>query len=484
MGQNHHGCVDSIRHIVSRTSDDAVKRVILVHGTWGRRSSWTDPDELMSRTIKSNIKNVEIEKFTWSGHNTHRARTEAALALADRINSMGDANVVIVAHSHGGNVALAAIRLARPSPHSRSLVALGTPFLTAGRPVEDLTIMAVTLGSAYVLIVGLAVIGVVESPLLLTTLSCYVGLHVVANLYSIVNRRWVAQNALDAMTAYRSPPWSVGSISWYRYWLSPSRFSKDPRVEWREERITRPGNLVSQSPHTLLNVDVPTEVFAFATDEAGTGLAAGQFLGLISGWATRVLGQIPGRAAAFSLAGAVFLLLSLIVMAFIVSEELQGITDRYPTIADWSLGGNPFFDLIDEVVRKVPDQVPVELRDLVRLALKVFLVAYVGLLLVYALIVPLSLIILGALFAVLLVEALAVGFDGACFIWTGRITTVQAPIGRSRLTLLPVSAIAERPPDWGDLGRIRRSLAHGSLTLSSEAVLEVTNTVRRMLKRQ
>ncbi|GJP38209.1 hypothetical protein CLOM_g22676 [Closterium sp. NIES-68] len=51
--------------------------------------------------------------FHWSGQNTHDSRVAAGKALAQLINAIGKADpsarVHIVAHSHGGNVALKAV---------------------------------------------------------------------------------------------------------------------------------------------------------------------------------------------------------------------------------------------------------------------------------------------------------------------------------------------------------------------------------------
>ncbi|CAI7780506.1 unnamed protein product [Closterium sp. NIES-53] len=51
--------------------------------------------------------------FHWSGHNTHEARVDAGKALAQLIHAVGradpSARVHVVAHSHGGNVALKAV---------------------------------------------------------------------------------------------------------------------------------------------------------------------------------------------------------------------------------------------------------------------------------------------------------------------------------------------------------------------------------------
>lgn len=83
-----------------------------------------------------------IASFEWSGENTHEARLSAARALAAHVRSISadreGGKVHFVAHSHGGNVVLAAVHelLRSASDESRAarhpvgrIVLMGTPFL-------------------------------------------------------------------------------------------------------------------------------------------------------------------------------------------------------------------------------------------------------------------------------------------------------------------------------------------------------------------
>jgi hypothetical protein len=104
--------------------------VVLVHGTWGRRSPWTYPDGDLTRTLLERLPaGSVVRRFEWRGGNWHRQRIRAALELAQSIDSIPDSDVGIVAHSHGGNVARAAVAEMK-TPKNVRVVSVGTPFLT------------------------------------------------------------------------------------------------------------------------------------------------------------------------------------------------------------------------------------------------------------------------------------------------------------------------------------------------------------------
>jgi len=106
--------------------------VVLIHGTWGRRKAeeavWYIADEAADnfcRRLDVLLKGSDLEAaiwrpcetvqwpFLWSGDNTHQARMDGAAQLYSHIKNVVEAErramIHFVAHSHGGNVALAAI---------------------------------------------------------------------------------------------------------------------------------------------------------------------------------------------------------------------------------------------------------------------------------------------------------------------------------------------------------------------------------------
>lgn len=143
--------------------------VILIHGTWGSRSSWLEPGEspLRAEILRAlgcghcedddSDCCVRFEVFRWSGANRIGARLKASRQLRQRLRKVRekhpDAKVHAVAHSHGGNVAMYALR--DGDDQLDSLTCLSTPFLHAaartlgvatGRLLSSaLSLMAVSL---------------------------------------------------------------------------------------------------------------------------------------------------------------------------------------------------------------------------------------------------------------------------------------------------------------------------------------------------
>lgn len=113
---------------------------IVIHGTFARSTpfiKWWKPEGdghlALRKALYKQKKNVITYAFAWSGHNNHGARTRAAQDLVKLISSCTKDSshaVHIVAHSHGGTVALlAAQMLAEQKNSSRitQLFNLGTP---------------------------------------------------------------------------------------------------------------------------------------------------------------------------------------------------------------------------------------------------------------------------------------------------------------------------------------------------------------------
>jgi hypothetical protein len=123
--------------------------VTLVHGTWGRgflaaydkcvkrHAPWTEDEALLVRTMRSALgPAVVISRFDWSGRNSHRARLQAARDLATHLTSLVEqyphAAHAIVAHSHGGNVALYALHMSGLVDRVNGIVSMATPFVILG----------------------------------------------------------------------------------------------------------------------------------------------------------------------------------------------------------------------------------------------------------------------------------------------------------------------------------------------------------------
>lgn len=120
--------------------------VYLVHGTWPygllahhlpilrrlcRRPRWFQEGSLLWQDLER--EGLQCRTFDWSGANSLLARRNAAAELrrtleAARAEHPRDVRLVI-AHSHGGNVAVEALGSPEASGLARGVVTLGTPFL-------------------------------------------------------------------------------------------------------------------------------------------------------------------------------------------------------------------------------------------------------------------------------------------------------------------------------------------------------------------
>jgi hypothetical protein len=105
----------------------------LVHGTFAPNAPWTRSNSPLVERLKREFPQSTFRPFLWSGDNSHRARASAAEALADFIRDgsllSGQARHFVIAHSHGGNLALNAVKLLARSCPIDGVVTLGTPFL-------------------------------------------------------------------------------------------------------------------------------------------------------------------------------------------------------------------------------------------------------------------------------------------------------------------------------------------------------------------
>lgn len=107
--------------------------IILIHGTWGTSTDWYQPgghfhDMLQ---VQAERQGAKVVPFCWSGENSPKVRERAAQALTQLITSYPqNQRIYIVAHSHGGTVAiLASELLAKQYPQYKldSVYLLGTP---------------------------------------------------------------------------------------------------------------------------------------------------------------------------------------------------------------------------------------------------------------------------------------------------------------------------------------------------------------------
>lgn len=108
--------------------------VILVHGTFAQGAEWTRRGRLVA-ALKA-LPGVLVDYCDWSGTNTLSGRAQGAQRVAEKVASTlelyPNARIVLIAHSHGGNVCLSAVdSLCSQAETSRlaAVVCLATPFV-------------------------------------------------------------------------------------------------------------------------------------------------------------------------------------------------------------------------------------------------------------------------------------------------------------------------------------------------------------------
>jgi hypothetical protein len=155
--------------------------VTLVHGTFGRLpgrdAAWVRDGSVLRRHLEAELgADVLFLPFRWSGMNWPSARYRAASRLRDHCRVVARRyparSHYVVAHSHGGNVALYALRDAARESTSDLLpagvVCLSTPFIAAQpRPVtlfrfvSTYTVVLVTLFAVVANLMGRVLIPLV-----------------------------------------------------------------------------------------------------------------------------------------------------------------------------------------------------------------------------------------------------------------------------------------------------------------------------------
>jgi hypothetical protein len=206
--------------------------VTIVHGTWPdgvfrtllgrkRRTYWFDNGSSFVTRLSAELADIphEIKPLRWTGENSIFARDNAAYRLAEHLSAEHDehphATQLVIAHSHGGNIALRALHhlRMRDGPQSGDgganpfVVALATPFIEiyeadfGNRPL--LVRIALTLVIwilSLILVLALALLSIYLSPLTELPEAYFSAIFLIlligASLaVALVGRRWIVQNA-------------------------------------------------------------------------------------------------------------------------------------------------------------------------------------------------------------------------------------------------------------------------------------------------
>lgn len=105
------------------------KLALLIHGTFAANQTWWRPHSPFWTYISQYwpCLYAGATPFTWTGGNNHVDRVYAATQLIGWVQRAGGPSVDLIAHSHGGNVCLEAVR---QGLNVDRLILLGTPVRT------------------------------------------------------------------------------------------------------------------------------------------------------------------------------------------------------------------------------------------------------------------------------------------------------------------------------------------------------------------
>ena len=108
--------------------------VTLIHGTFSPNAAWTQPGSLLRDALSEHFGDgMLVHPFNWTGANNIYARIDAADGLLAHIEEVRlahpEARQVLIAHSHGGNIALQAVSHLDDIAAVYGICCLATPFL-------------------------------------------------------------------------------------------------------------------------------------------------------------------------------------------------------------------------------------------------------------------------------------------------------------------------------------------------------------------
>lgn len=244
--------------------------VTLVHGTWASESDWVREDSPLCKAFAEVLDDaIKPQVFRWSGQNSFSARQAAAAELQaflnERIRLFPSDRHAIVAHSHGGNVTLLALRDEVLRSRIDSVVCLSTPFIAASlRNLGEFSDVDVS----FLL-------------WLIATVACVTVIAVTPSLKELMLKVYFPENASKTVE-YAVLLVLVILVSFIRFTL------KYLLTRWRNfaEAFERKLAFPQINEVNLLVVRPPA-------DEASAALVAMQFVGLVASKAWMFLSGLP-----------------------------------------------------------------------------------------------------------------------------------------------------------------------------------------------
>lgn len=242
--------------------------VTLVHGTWARNAPWIQPESDFCASLSASTdRTIQFLPFNWSGRNNHGARLKAGEQLASHIKkhhkSHPDSPHFVIAHSHGGNVALYALRDENAVSAVTGLITLATPFIVIRDREIDLALKIVAKICAFFAFIYLWVfLSNIATPHLLSAS----GWIVLAGIVAAIFLTFILWGAVFGLAEAIEE--GMGA------WLSSRQDEWIDRLSYR------------------IPVGLPVLATRFSIDEASFGLRAFQFVSEIAPMIARILSYL------------------------------------------------------------------------------------------------------------------------------------------------------------------------------------------------
>jgi len=270
--------------------------ITLVHGTWADNAPWTQTGspfclQLEAQLRKRGATSVTFSRISWGGRNTHQERRTGSIQLRRHLLAQliqdPSARHYVIAHSHGGNVAMRAVC---GSPTLRGqlqgIVAMATPFLAFVQQSFRLALVRPALKNAVEIVVALVasyVFSIAGALLLLSILMA--GLTI-----------WV-EWALD----FPASAWAGWGWAYYRWGGPVVAAAVSAGVlyyGWDQAKNDNTGLLQAESSRVLRRysyfqpearlANMPVLVLSSALDEAYSVLAGSWWMHRVTGWGIRL----------------------------------------------------------------------------------------------------------------------------------------------------------------------------------------------------
>ena len=262
--------------------------ITTVHGTWGRgfrprpqrdNRQWFEEGSPFLARLSSELGDIphKITPLLWSGANSIFVRDETAHVLAEHLSAEHaehpQATQLVIAHSHGGNIALRALHHLRKRDASQLcgaesanplVVTLATPFIEVQPADFGNRPPAIRLGVLYamaylVVTVVLFIWGVPRLNEFVTT---------VLKLMGLVLRLPPLDEFGTLIAALLALPFAISGFLWWQHGRAPAR---QRHIDDLND-ATRLGEVVSAQAQRLL-------IIRAIDDEASLTLALGTILG-------------------------------------------------------------------------------------------------------------------------------------------------------------------------------------------------------------